>query len=466
MNSVLAVLTFATFVIVLVMAPADGGTAMMLALPLAAIAAWMISQFKIEERFLFQLFTIAVLVRILVGTLIYVFQMQTFFGGDASTYDYFGYALLKAWEGNKDYQIAVDIFSGGGASSGWGMLYMVAAIYKIVGRNPLAVQFVNAVVGAATAPLAYMISIEIFPNKRVARICALLSAFFPSLVLWSSQGLKDGPIVFLLVLLMLATLKLGNRFSFRYLTALALALCCLITLRFYVFYIAVLAITVAFILGRRRLTAQTFARQLIVMIIIGVALAYFGVSRYASRQFDTYGNFRQLQIMRLDSSRRAVSGFAEEVDVSTPEGALSALPLGLSYLILAPFPWQLSSLRQAITLPEMIIWWASLPLLVLGLWFAVKYRIREVAPIIIFTTLLTLTYSILQGNVGTAYRQRAQLLIFYFVFVAIGYVLMKEKREERARQRIKDLQSARARGMWGPHRKDQLPPPDKAILTN
>jgi len=372
MNSVLAVLTFATFVIVLVVAPADGGTAMMLALPVAAIAAWMISQFKVEERFLFQLFTMAVLVRILVGTRIYVFQMQTFFGGDASTYDYFGYALLKAWEGNKDYQIAVDIFSGGGASSGWGMLYMVAAIYKIVGRNPLAVQFVNAVVGAATAPLAYMISIEIFPNKRVARICALLSAFFPSLVLWSSQGLKDGPIVFLLVLLMLATLKLGNRFSFRYLTALALALCCLITLRFYVFYIAVLAITVAFILGRRRLTAQTFARQLIVMIIIGVALAYFGVSRYASRQFDTYGNFRQLQIMRLDSSRRAVSGFAEEVDVSTPEGALSALPLGLSYLILAPFPWQLSSLRQAITLPEMIIWWASLPLLVLGWWFAVK----------------------------------------------------------------------------------------------
>src|SRR6266566_5534881 len=229
MNSVLAVLTFITFVVVLVMAPADGGTAMMLVLPVAALAAWIISQFKVEERFLFRLFATAVLVRILVGTLIYVFHMQTFFGGDANTYDYFGYALLKAWEGNKDYQIAVDIFSGGGASSGWGMLYLVAAVYKIVGRNVLAVQYVNAVLGAATAPLAYMISLEIFPNKRVARVCALLSAFFPSLVLWSAQGLKDGPIVFLLVLSMLATLKLGNRFTIKYLTALALALCCLIT---------------------------------------------------------------------------------------------------------------------------------------------------------------------------------------------------------------------------------------------
>jgi hypothetical protein len=466
MNGLLAVLAFVLSVAVMIVTPADGGPALMFVLPVGAIAAWMIIQFKTDKRFLLQLFASAVLVRILVGTLINVFQMQTFFGGDALTYDYFGFALLQIWEGNKDYQLAVDVFSRGGAASGWGMLYMVAAIYKIVGRNPLAVQYANSVLGAATAPLAFMISMEIFPNKRVARICALLSAFFPSLVLWSSQGLKDGPIVFLLVLSMLATLKLGNRFSFKYLMALAAALCFLITLRFYVFYIAVLAITVAFILGRRRLTAQTFARQLLIMIVIGVALAYFGVSRYATQQFDAYGNAHQLQLMRLDASRRAVSGFAEDVDVSSPEGALSALPLGLSYLILAPFPWQLSSVRQAITLPEMIVWWASLPLLVLGLWFAIKYRLREVAPIIIFMTLLTLTYSILQGNVGTAYRQRAQLLIFYFVFVAIGYVLVKEKAEERTRRRKKDLQSGRARGMWEPDIKDQLPPPDKAVLTN
>jgi hypothetical protein len=46
--------------------------------------------------------------------------------------------------------------------------------------------------------------------------------------------------------------------------------------------------------------------------------------------------------------------------------------------------------------------------------------------------MLTLAYSIFQGNVGTAYRQRAQLLIFYFMFVAVGAVLVKETRETRA----------------------------------
>jgi hypothetical protein len=443
MNGLLLVIALIMLGGVLMMAPSDGAGATLVALPVAALAGWFIYQPKIDQRFLIRLFAAGLLVRIFVGTMIFVFQQQTFFGGDAFTYDVFGYALLKSWEGDKYYQALVDLFSGGGGGSGWGMLYMVAVIYKIVGQNMLAIQYVNSVLGAATAPLAYMISLEIFPNKRAARACALLTAFFPSLVLWTSQGLKDGPIIFLLTLSMLATLKLGNRFSLKYVTALALSLCGLITLRFYVFYIIVLSIAVAFIMGRRRLTAQSFARQFIIMIVVGLALAYFGVSRYAGQQFESYGNFKQLQLMRMDASQSAKSGFGQDIDVSTPEGALGAIPQGLTYLLLAPFPWQLTSLRQMITLPEMMVWWSSLPLLVLGLWFAIKHRLREVAPILIFTTLLTLTYSILMGNVGTAYRQRAQLLIFYFIFVAIGLVLVKEKREEKVRKRIEEKEAAR-----------------------
>ena len=460
MNGLLLALSFIMFVAILMVAPADGAPATLFALPIAASVGWGISRMKEDRPFLFRLFVSAFLVRVLIGTLIYGFSLQGFFGGDALTYDYFGNALVQVWDGNKSYQVAVDVFSGGGSSSGWGMLYMVAVIYKVIGQNMLAVQYVNSILGAATAPIAFLIAMEIFPNKRVARVCALLSAFFPSLVLWSSQGLKDGPIVFLLALSMFATLKLGNRFSFKYLTALALCLCGLLTLRFYVFYIVVLAIIAGFILGRRRLTAQSFARQLIILMVIGLALAYFGVSRYATQQFDAYGSFQQLQRMRLDASQSAGSGFGQDVDVSTPAGAIGAIPLGLSYLILAPFPWQMASARSIITLPEMVIWWCSLPLLVLGLWFTIKYKLREVAPILIFTTLLTLTYSILQGNVGTAYRQRAQLLVFYFVFVAVGFVLVREKREAAARRRAKEKSESRGRLRWGPDRargEDHMP---------
>jgi hypothetical protein len=56
--------------------------------------------------------------------------------------------------------------------------------------------------------------------------------------------------------------------------------------------------------------------------------------------------------------------------------------------------------------------------------------------------MLTLAYSIFQGNVGTAYRQRSQILVFYFIFAAVGAVLLKERHEERQREQRLRRQAA------------------------
>jgi Dolichyl-phosphate-mannose-protein mannosyltransferase len=431
--AVTALATAGTIAIIALM-PIDGGPALMLALPVAAAFGFAVGRIKEDEKFLVRLFISAIMVRIFLGSVIYYFHQQEFFGGDANTYDIFGNALMKVWNGDLSYQYYVDLFSRDGAGSGWGMLYVVAVIYKIVGRNMLATQYINSVLGAVTAPIAYLMAMEIFPNKKVARAAALLTAFYPSLILWQCQGMKDGPIIFILTLCMLATLKLGNKFSFKYVTILAIGLFGLMTLRFYVFYIMVFAVVCALIMGRRKLSAQAFLRQFIIMFVVGGVLAGLGVSQFASKQIEQYGNFRQLQLMRQDASRSASSGFGEDIDVSTPEGALAAIPIGLMYLLLAPFPWQYTSVRSMITLPEMTIWWGSIPFLVFGLWFTIKHRLREVAPILIFITVLTISYSIIQGNVGNIYRQRAQLLIFYFLFVAVGFALFKEKRDKRSQK--------------------------------
>ncbi len=218
------------------------------------------------------------------------------------------------------------------------------------------------------------------------------------------------------------------------------ALLGLLALRFYVFYMICAAIAGAFVIGMQQISATSFARQFTAIILLGLALTYVGVTRSASIQFEHYGNLETVQRSRLDLARSAESGFGRDVDVSTTSGAISTIPMGVLYLLFAPFPWQITSLRQSITLPEMVIWWASFPLLVLGLWFAIKYRLRMISPILIFTVMLTLAYSVFQGNVGTAYRQRAQLLVFYFIFVAVGFVLMKEKREERKRRELEERQ--------------------------
>jgi hypothetical protein len=296
--------------------------------------------------------------------------------------------------------------------------------------------------------VVYYSTQSLFSNSRVSKLAAVLVAFFPSLILWSSQALKDAVIILVLALAILATLRLMEKIRITYVLVLAVCLLSLLSLRFYIFYMMAAAVAGSFVIGLKTLNAQGFVQRFVAVGLIGVAFTWFGVLRYAQVQFDRYANLETLQRSRLDQAS-AESGFGKDVDVGTAEGALSVLPIGLVYLLFAPFPWQFNTLRQTITLPEMIIWWCAFPMLVLGLWYSLKYRLRSVSPIILFTTMLTVAYSLFQGNVGTAYRQRSQLLVFYFIFVAVGTIILKERAEDRrrrqqlAKQELAELQAAR-----------------------
>lgn len=410
----------------------DAAQAVLLCIVLGSIVGYFVYQDKLHGSFLVQLFAWALLARMLVATFIFMYNVQEFFGGDALTYDFFGYAQMKGWFGD-GYFRAISLRFTEGQASAWGMINMVAAVYSVIGRNTLAIQFVNSVIGAATAVLIFNCAHIVYQNLRVAKIAAICVAFFPSLVLWSAQGLKDAPIVFFLVLAILAALRLNEKLSLKNAAILVVALFSILSLRFYVFYMIAAAIAGGFVIGFQKVSPSNFVRQFVVIILVGVSLTYLGVTRYANAQFGRFASLETIQKSRMDLAR-AGSGFGREVDVSTTEGAISTIPLGLVYLLFAPFPWQLVSLRQSITLPEMIIWWLMFPLLVMGILYSIKYRLRQISPILIFTTMLSIAYSVFQGNVGTAYRQRAQLLVFYFVFVAVGFVLLKEKQEERARR--------------------------------
>ncbi|MBK7512434.1 MAG: hypothetical protein IPI76_09245 [Chloracidobacterium sp.] len=262
--------------------------------------------------------------------------------------------------------------------------------------------------------------------------------------------MKDGLIIFLLVLAMTMVLQLQEKLNYAAVVVLVLSMFGIMSLRFYIFYMVVAAVVGSFLIGTAT-TMPSIARRSIVLVIIGVGLTYFGVIRTATVDLDRFGSLEAVQRSRGDLARSAKSGFGAESDVSTTDGAITALPVGLTYLMLAPFPWQMANLRQAITLPEVLIWWMLIPLSLYGLWYTVKNKLRTAFPILIFTITLTLAYSIFQGNVGTAYRHRTQIQVFLFMFIAVGWVLMKEKREnvQLERRRRRELFEASLKGRVG-----------------
>src|ERR1044072_2210776 len=161
----------------------EAAKAVLLCTGLAAIAGYYSYKRETDGPFLLRLFVAGLLARMIVGLAIFSFRGQDFFGGDAITYDFFGNAQLLGWGGDKYWQGMANQFVRSGEGSGWGMVYLVAAVYAVVGRNMLAVQLMNSVFGAATAVIIYLCAQQVFRNSRVARIAGIAVAFYPSLVL-------------------------------------------------------------------------------------------------------------------------------------------------------------------------------------------------------------------------------------------------------------------------------------------
>ena len=122
---------------------ADTTKAILLCTVLASIGGCYAYKQTTDGVFLLRLFVAALLIRMLLGTALVVVRGQDCFGGDAMTYDYNGNAQLLAWYGDQYFQSIADHFVRSGEGAGWGMVYMVAAIYAVIGRNLLAVQLVN-----------------------------------------------------------------------------------------------------------------------------------------------------------------------------------------------------------------------------------------------------------------------------------------------------------------------------------
>jgi 4-amino-4-deoxy-L-arabinose transferase-like glycosyltransferase len=386
-----------------------------------------------ENGFLVNIFLMGLILRLLFGTIVHVFELREFFGSDALAYDFLGNRAVEVWRGEVASNDWVSQWATRTDGAGWGMNYLTAFIYFIFGRNFLAAQSFCAVIGAATAPMVYVCAHKIFHNHRVSKISAILVAFSPSFIIWSAQLLKDGLVIFLLVLAITMILKLQEKLNYSAVILLVLSMFGIIALRFYIFYMVAIAVVGSFVIGTSS-SVKSIVRGFVALVIVGVALTYMGVLRSAGTEFERFGNLERLQISRGELST-AESGYGEDVDVSTAEGALAALPIGFMYLMFAPFPWQITNFRQAITLPEMMIWWSLMPLLLTGLWYTIKNRLRHSISILIFTVLLTLAYSVFQGNVGTAYRQRAQIQVFLFIFIAVGWTLWQERKENRMMMR-------------------------------
>lgn len=361
-----------------------------------------------ERRFLRVLYSAALLLRCGLAVATYLKLPYGYFAPDEAGY------MLAASNYFSDVALRVPSVHG----QGW--IYLNILVFHIFGAEPMLPRLWNCLVGAATPLLGYALARD-FGATRGARWSAILIAFFPSTVLWSSLNLHDVDAYFVILLALLLTIRLQESPRWWRLVAAALTLTAIYLLRFFSDYALLIAVAGGVLASYLRIPSRV-ARRIAVVIAsafvgaVAVEVAFPGPGDY----FYTRLHIDQIAHIRSSLASGARSAVDPDPGLQTLVGALRFLPRGLVDFFLRPFPWEHGSSLSVLTRPETILYYALLPLVAVGIVLAVRKAPLRTVPSLVFLVIAGLGYAMVISNLGTIYRERDELLVVMFTFVGLA----------------------------------------------
>jgi hypothetical protein len=391
---------------------------MFLAIGIGAVTLAVRSLPEGDREWMRTLLLASLLVRIGAATVFQMFPSLRVFHEDAAGHEYFGMQMASVWRGDAppfEYD-----------RPNPGFIYLGAALYFVFGRFAVVLPYFNCIMGTLVAFFVYKLAVRFF-HPAVGRLSALLVGLMPSMVLWSSVALKDTVVTLALVIALSSCISLKERASARAILGIVVPILAVQSIRFYMVYFMGFAIIVSLVLDRGMSFFTGIYKQIFVVLAVAALFTMAGTADRAESDL-RYFNLEYASSYRYGMAITANSGFDADVDVSTPAKAMAYLPIGIAHLLWAPFPWQMVSLRPLLAAPETILWWFMFPATLRGIIFAVRRRFSATSALLIFAITLTCAYSLIHGNVGSAFRQRAQILVFLFIFSAAG-IYMKRLRK-------------------------------------
>jgi hypothetical protein len=372
---------------------------------------------------------------------------RALFASDHAVYERIGLFQAKNWE-NGLGTLVRGSYAPRMFYDWWNIL-----VFYAIGPYPLVPKVFNAFLGACGVFPMYRLATNLFEDRRTSRIATTVYAVVPSLVLWSSMNLRDPIAIISILLLVDGAVQLRRRFSLPQAVLLAGYVAALGSVRPYLVLVVGLGIGLSFVTLRSKNIVRDFAASSLAALVLLFVIQYLGFGK----EFMTDASLERMNTMR--EGLRYGGSALEKADISTPTGALLHLPQGLVYLLFAPFPWSVRSLQQAFSLPEVLLFYAMFPFVLLGARDAL--RARPTAPLPALGVLMTVlvAYALVEGNLGTAYRHKAQALGLVVVFGAGGFVGWQRRRAARLAALAAELELRQGAGpARGPPAATSLPP--------
>ena len=319
-------------------------------------------------------------------------------------------------------------------------VYPVSVLFRVFGPHEILAQLVAAVFGAIAAAATTRLATEILPTMWALAVGAVV-AFYPSMSIWSAVPLRDSAVwactaCLALAVMLLARARSPVRFALLA-SAIAASLFLLGHLRVTGLCIAGIALVIQAIFGPMRYRLATIAMAiglaLVVPMLVGLGLGPGGINFITSQDL---GYQRAHLAGRVPSVNSGVTYDVESAFESGGSSDLAHIPQGLKDILLEPLPW--TSLHgETVTLGrlESPLWWALVLASLTGV--PLLWRTRRVLGFpALYAAGLLMVLVLAEGNFGTAYRHRAELIWPMALLAGAGLHAMWERRSQRRREAV------------------------------
>ncbi|MBI3616101.1 MAG: glycosyltransferase family 39 protein [Candidatus Omnitrophica bacterium] len=342
--------------------------------------------------------------------------------GDSDYYSERGYALAQHAKGTLS-SLPASYRAEYGRS---GYLHIIGAFYYLFDFSPIAVKFINCLLGALLGPILFYLGKECF-SREVARWASGTASFFPSLILWSASNLKDTLLILLTGLIFLVFVKirkasqwtktLGGSVVFGGLLAIHT------TLRssaYSMLLVGALLLSIFFTSRIRRIVKGEF------LFFLTAGLLYYQthLKRFLASLFlihvghiTTQGTtYRflpdELYIREILTAWSRSSGWGLSI--------LSWVGKALFHYLLEPLPGKISGLFLSLAYPQTILWYLLLPFIIWGVLLSLRWNFRRSFFLVGSLGGWILLTALTSGNIGTVFRMRDMVTPFLFLFGWVG----------------------------------------------
>lgn len=323
---------------------------------------------------------------------------------------------------------------------GWNAyLYAIGGFYYLFGFSPVSVKWINALLGALLGPAVFLLGRACFRSLGTARCAALLTAFFPSLVLWSLSNMKEPllTLVTLLLLLLLSRLSLEKRRgrALGYGAGAVTLLLLHASLRFPVYTLALAASwgMAAWIRARQ----PRVQRALILLALLaGAWVARPVLHRWLVGAFLSHARFLEAQgngyrilpdPYYTEEGRLRMS--RGDMDLS-PGNLLAWSGKALFHYLGEPLPRRMDNPMNLLFYPQMVVWYCMLGFALWGAFCGLLWFRERALFLILCLTAWLIIGALTNGNVGTAFRFRDMLSPLILLLGCFGAGLFLRGAEE------------------------------------